>query len=86
MRQAYEGIQLASAMSLPTVRLGERPTEQAAQPTMHTRRRNRMAGNGVWSPRTTLAYCWRSRTLLGLGAWLAVSPGTFGTIGGSSQH
>jgi hypothetical protein len=81
MRQASEGIQLASATSPPTVRPGELPTEQAAQPTVHTRRRARMAGRGVWSPRTTLAYCWRSRTLLGLGAWLAVSPGMLGTIG-----
>lgn len=81
MRHAYEGIHLASATSPPTVRPGELPTEQAAQPTVHTGRRGRMAGRGVWSPRTTLAYCWRSRTLLGLGAWLAVSPWTLGTIG-----
>ena len=81
MRHAYEGIQLASATSPPTVRPGELSTEQAAQPTVHAGRRGRMAGRGVWSPRTTLAYCWRSRTLLGLGAWLAVSPWTLGTIG-----
>jgi SPW repeat-containing protein len=81
MRHAYEGIHLASATSPPTVRPGELPTEQAAQPTVHAGRRGRMAGRGVWSPRTTLAYCWRSRTLLGLGAWLAVSPWTLGAIG-----
>jgi hypothetical protein len=68
-------------MSPPTVRPGELSTEQAAQPTVHAGRRGRMARRGVWSPRTTLAYCWRSRTLLGLGAWLAVSPWTLGTIG-----
>jgi hypothetical protein len=82
MRHAHnQGLQLASVMSPPTVRPGEPPTEQAAQPTMHARRRGRAAGRGVWSPRTTLAYCWRSRTLLGLGAWLAISPWTLGTIG-----
>ena len=42
---------------------------------------NRTAGRGVWSPRTTLAYCWRSRMLLGLGVWLAVSPWILGTTG-----
>ena len=43
--------------------------------------RSRAAGRGVWSPRTTLAYCWRSRMLLGLGAWLAVFSWIFGTTG-----
>jgi hypothetical protein len=43
--------------------------------------RSRAARRGVWSPRTTLAYCWRSRVLLGLGAWLAVSSWIFGTTG-----
>jgi hypothetical protein len=81
MRHGYEGIHLASATSPPTVLPGKLPTEQAAQPTVHVRRRGRITGRGVWSPRTTLAYCWRSRTLLGLGAWLAASPWTLGTIG-----
>jgi hypothetical protein len=48
--------------------------------------RSRAAGRGVWSPRATLAYCWRSRVLLGLGAWLAVSSWIFGTTGGPPQH
>ena len=34
---------------------------------------------GAWSPRTTLAYCWRSRAVAALGAWLAASPWLLGT-------
>ena len=82
MRHAdMDGTQLASATKPPATRPGELASEQKAQPTARADRRGRMAGRGVWSPRTTLAYCWRSRTLLGLGAWLAVSPWTLGTIG-----
>jgi hypothetical protein len=76
-----EGIQLASTTSPPATRPGEPPPEHTAQPTMRPRRGGRAVGRGVWSPRTTLAYCWRSRTLLGLGAWLAVSPWVLGTTG-----
>jgi hypothetical protein len=59
----------------------ELPRKQAAPPTTSAPERGRAARRGAWSPRTTLAYCWRSRTLLGLGAWLAVSPWVLGTTG-----
>jgi hypothetical protein len=36
-------------------------------------------GRGAWSPRTTLAYCWRSRAVAVLGTWLAASPWLLGT-------
>jgi hypothetical protein len=82
MRPAYiEGAQLASTTSPPAIRPGELLQEQTARPTVRPRRRDRAAGRGIWSPRTTLAYCWRSRTLLGLGVWLAVSPLMLGTTG-----
>jgi hypothetical protein len=82
MRHAHnQGIQLAQCHEPP-----DRPPRRASHRASgtadeHARRRGRAAGRGVWSPRTTLAYCWRSRTLLGLGAWLAISPWTLGTIG-----
>ena len=59
----------------------ELPRAQALEPPLRGLDSGRGAGRGVWSPRTTLAYCWRSRVLLGLGAWLAVSSWIFGTTG-----
>jgi hypothetical protein len=81
MRHAHEGPQLASTTRPPATWPGEQVSEQKARPTARVDRRGRAAERGVWSPRTTLAYCWRSRTLLGLGAWLALSSWTLGTIG-----
>jgi hypothetical protein len=82
MRRAYiHGTQLASIARPPATRSGGLASEQKAQPTARAHRRGRAAERGVWSPRTTLAYCWRSRTLLGVGAWLAVSPLALGTTG-----
>jgi hypothetical protein len=77
-----DGTQLADTMIPQAVQPGELASEQPAPPTvLRTRRRDRAARRGVWSPRTTLAYCWRSRTLLVGGAWLAVSPWVLGTTG-----
>jgi SPW repeat len=77
-----DATQLASTTSPPATRPRELASEQPAPPTVvRTRRRDPAARRGVWSPRTTLAYCWRSRTLLVLGAWLAVSPVVLGTTG-----
>jgi hypothetical protein len=42
-------------------------------------RTGRSGTTGVWSPRTTLAYCWRSRAVAALGLWLVVSPWLLGT-------
>jgi hypothetical protein len=61
--------------SPPATHPGELASEQPAPPTVvRTRRRDPAARRGVWPPRTTLDYCWWSRTLIVLGAWLAVSP------------
>lgn len=89
MRHARnEGIQLASVTSSRTIRPGELstalPAEQAARRWVHARRRGRAGRRGMWSSRTTLAHCWRSRTLLGVGAWLAFSPWVLGTTGDRS--
>jgi hypothetical protein len=83
MRPAdIDGAQLGNTTSPSATRLGELASEQPVLPSVvRTRRRDRAARRGVWSPRTTLAYCWRSRTLLVLGAWLAVSPWVLGTTG-----
>jgi hypothetical protein len=81
-RADIDGTRLATTTSPPPTQPGELASEQPARPTVvRTRRRDRAARRGVWSPRTTLAYCWRSRTLLVLGAWLAVSPWVLGTTG-----
>jgi hypothetical protein len=76
-----DGTQLTSTTRPSAARPGEQVSEQKARPTVRADRRGRAAERGVWSPRTTLAYCWRSRTLLGVGAWLAVSPLMLGTTG-----
>ena len=82
MRHAdMDGTRLASTTRPSAARPGELVSEQKARPTARADRRGRAAERGVWSPWTTLAYCWRSRTLLGVGAWLAVSPLVLGTTG-----
>jgi hypothetical protein len=81
-RPGSDGTRLADTISPPATQPGELALEQPAPATVvRTRRHDRAARRGVWSPRTTLAYCWRSRTLLVLGAWLAVSPWVLGTTG-----
>ncbi len=76
------GTRLADTTSPSATQPGELASDQPAPPTVvRTRRRDRAARRGVWSPRTTLAYCWRSRTLLVLGAWVAVSAWVLGTTG-----
>ena len=77
-----DGPQLANPTSPPVTHPGGLASEQPAPPrVVRARRRDPAARRDVWSPRTTLAYCWRSRTLLVLGAWLAVSPWVLGTTG-----
>jgi hypothetical protein len=77
-----EAAQPEKATGSPATRPGELASDQPEPPTMvRARRRDRAGRRGVWSARTTLAYCWRSRTLLALGAWLAVSPWVLGTTG-----
>jgi hypothetical protein len=50
--------QLANMTSPPATHPGELALEQPAPPRMvRARRRNRAARRGVWSPRTTFAYC-----------------------------
>lgn len=80
-RADIDATQLADITSPPAVQPGELASEQPAPPTVvPTRRSDPAPRRGVWSPRTTLAYCWRSRMLLVLGAWVAVSPWVLGTV------
>jgi hypothetical protein len=70
----------------PTVRPGELASEQTAQPAVRARRRagpSTRAGGQPWGlvAADDLAYCWRSRTLIVLGAWLASSPLALGMTG-----